>query len=134
MQLTNGEILAANSVFGALFNAKWPIKTAFQLARLGAELTAEAKLINDVRENFIENHGTKDEKTGQFRIMPRIRNEAGEETDNPARTEFMATWAELLSTENTVKLDAKIRLPDGVAVVIEPAVLVALDKFIEEAR
>jgi hypothetical protein len=120
MKLTNGEILAARESFHKLFELKWPVKVSYKLARLGAELNEQLKLIEDVRNSLIKQHGAPNEK-GQFQIK----------NTDPGWESYVQEWTELLNQETEVPLEGKIKLPDSGYVNIEPVVLMNLEKFIE---
>jgi len=119
VKLTNGEIFNAKDPLQKLLYEKLPVKTSYGLAKLAAKLDAQLQVIEKVRQGLITTYGEKD-------------------PDNPARTnvlpqmegfqKFMAEYGELMAQEVEIVFDV-VTLPDTLEV--EPATLMALDKFIE---
>ena len=134
MKLTNLEIWIANPNLQTLSQQKLPIRTSFALVKLSQALKSHLEAIEETRKILVNKFGTPDEKTGQPAIAP----------NTPAMEAFSAEGLELLKGEVEVDFKDKIRLPEKVAATcdkcphnmdrmleIEPAILLALDKFVE---
>ncbi len=116
-KVTNGDIIVAQSVFPKVMAQPWPVKIAFQLVKLGAELNKQAQPIHETRNAIITKHGTPDEQ-GRARVT----------SGDPGWEGFVKEWTELLEQAVDFPLDPVV-LPD-VAASITPEVLVALEKFV----
>jgi hypothetical protein len=121
MEITNGEIWIAREPLSKILQKEWPVKTAFQLAKLSREIHTGFILIETMRNDLIKKYGKLNEETKRVEIAQNSEN----------WPMFVNDWTELLGQVTKIDLEAKIRIPDGTIVCIEPAVLIALDKFIE---
>jgi hypothetical protein len=128
VKVTNGDIWAATSPqdpegkeqppLSLLLSERWPVKTAYWLARLARKLGGPKNDISQVREQLIKEHGkTRDD--GQVGI-------SGMDDTWPA---FVAAYGELMAQEVEVDID-KIVLPDVDGVEIKPTTLMMLEAFI----
>lgn len=121
MELTNGEIFNAREPLKELVNQKFPVKTSYALAKLGAKLNDQLKIIEEVRQKLVATYGGKDpENPMVVKIEP---------TDNNFG-KFMQEFGELMSEKVDIDIEV-VTLPDTLEV--EPATLMALDKFIKVA-
>ncbi|MCK9569537.1 hypothetical protein M0R72_11410 [Candidatus Pacearchaeota archaeon] len=115
MKLTNGQIFTAGQALPKLMGQKLPVQTSVRIVRLAQEIDIHLAVINSVRKNLIEQYGEGDPKS----IQP----------NTPAMEIFAKDWGALLAEESDVSFGEKIKLPWTVE--IEPAILVALEPFIE---
>ena len=118
MKLTNGEILNAKGPLGELVQQKFPVKTSLELVRLVQKLNEFLIPIETVRDGLVTTYGKPSETNAQsFEIRPGDEN----------WPKFSAELAELVTQEVEVVFK-KVQLPETLE--IEPAVVMALDKFI----
>ena len=119
MKLTNGEIFNAKGPLEKLLSEKLPVKVSYGLAKLAAKLNDQLQIIEKVRNGLIQTYGEKDpDNPMQIRISPQSEN----------FPKFAEEYGELMSQEVEIVFDV-VTLPDTLEV--EPAVLMALDKFIK---
>ncbi len=119
MKLTNGEIFNAKAPLEKLLNEKLPVKASYGLAKLAAKLNDQLGVIEKVRNGLIQTYGDKDpDNPQQIRVDPR----------SEGFSKFMGELGELMTQEVEIVFDV-VTLPDTLEV--EPAVLMALDKFIK---
>ena len=119
MKLTNGEIFNAKVPLGQLSANKFPVKVSYGLAKLASKLNDQLQVIEKVRQGLIETYGEKDpENPKQTRVTPESEN----------WLKFVEEYGELMSQEVEVVFDA-VTLPETLE--IEPAVLMALEKFVK---
>lgn len=122
MKLKNGDIQGAVRPLQSLIQEKFPVSTSFALVKLVNKLNEPLKDIDGVRKQLIEKYNTK--KEGE---------RAEVEQDKPQFIQFNNDWMELMDQEVELKFD-KVKVPlnqNGHELMIEPALLMALDKFIE---
>ena len=118
MKLTNGEIFNAKEPLQKLLQEKLPVKASYGLAKLASKLHDQLEVIEKVRNGLIQTHGEQDpENPQQTRIVPGSGN----------WSKFAEEYGELMSQTIEIVFDV-VTLPDTLEV--EPAVLMALDKFI----
>ena len=118
MKLTNGEIFNARVPFQQLVANKFPVKTSLALVKLIHKLNEVMEPVEQVRSGLVKTYGKPDEKNpNQARVSP------GDENWDKFQEEF----SELMSQEVEVVFQ-KVELPETLE--IEPAVLMALEKFI----
>ena len=124
MQITNGDVWQATNKQGSLspiqelLAEKWPVKTAYWLARLARKLDGPANDIEAVRVPLVQQYGEETTK-GQYTIP------AGSEK----WTEFVAAFNELLA--QTVEIDVeKITLPESNGNTLKPNTLLAMEAFL----
>ena len=120
MKLTNEEIFVAYEPLQRLLNERFPVKTSYELAQMANKLKDQFEIIEKVKDGLVKTYGKADE-------------------DNPTRTEvkpesdqfpkFIEEMDELFAKETEVVLE-KVKIPQGVEVNIEPATLMALEKFV----
>lgn len=122
MKVSNGEVFNANEPLVALLKVEWPVKVSYALARLAAKLSDQFNIVEEVRRGLISKHG-----------------EVGEHGDVavPEGTEafkkFVVEYNELMEQEVELVIET-VRLPseaDGKPIMVAPATLMALEKFIE---
>ena len=119
MKLTNAEIYNAKEPLGTLLKEKFPVKVSYGLAKLVAKLDGQLKVIETVRQGLIETYGEKDhDNPEQIRVLPGMEG----------FSRFLEEYGELMSQSIEIVFDV-VTLPDTLE--IEPAVLMALDKFIK---
>lgn len=121
MKLTNAEILNVKGPIQQLIQQKLPIKTSLALLKLVRKLNEFLIPAEQVRDGLVRTYGEPDEANP---------NQIGVKPDSKNWKKFMEEYAELLSQENEVVFE-KVSLPDTLE--IEPAVLMALEKFIKIA-
>ncbi|MDO8673044.1 MAG: hypothetical protein Q7O66_16675 [Dehalococcoidia bacterium] len=131
MKATNGDIWEATSLGGVppnqtppplqeLLGERWPVKTAYWLARLARKLGGLRADIDVVRTGLIRQHGTTGEN-GQTAIKP------GDEH----WTEFVEAHNELMSQEIDIEGIDKIALPGTNGCECKPLTLLALEAFVD---
>ena len=140
--LTNGAIWESRGAMDVLLNYRFPIRVSHELVKLTQKLNGEIKAIDESRQVLRAKHFTNLET--QKVETPKYDTPEWEKfTTTPAYEAFDAEWKELLAME--VKMNfTKVKLPETVAATcdkchtnmdrpleIEPAVLLALDEFIE---
>lgn len=119
MELTNAEIFNAKGSFEKLLACKLPVKTSYALVKMVTQINEHITIIEQVRSKLIQNYGIEDEKRkGFFRVTQ----------DCPEYSKFLEEFGELMSQKVNIKIDP-VPLPDTLE--IEPAVLMALDKFVK---
>ena len=119
MKLTNGEIFNAKEPLGKLIQEKLPVKVSYGLAKLAAKLNDKLQVIEEVRQGLITTYGEKDpDNPMQTRVLPQ----------SEGFPKFAEEMGELMAQEVEMVFDV-VTLPDMLEV--EPAVLMALDKFIK---
>ena len=155
MKLTSGEIFAAREPLTQLIQQKFPIMVSYKLAKLASAIQGELKIIEELRNNLIKEHGIADEANPQQITVPTIIEKKDDDgkvvmangksvmIPNPGFIKFLDEVNELMAQEVKLVVD-KVKLPEMVAstcdkchhnmdkaLEIEPAVLMLLDKFIE---
>ena len=119
MKLTNGEIFNAREPMQKLMAEKMPVKVSYGLAKLVAKLEGQLQVIEKVRQGLITTYGEQDpDNSTQTMVLPQMEG----------FPRFMEEYGELMSQEVEIVVDV-VTLPDTLEV--EPAVLMALDKFIK---
>ncbi len=119
MNLTNGEIFNAKEPLEKLLQEKLPVKASYGLAKLAAKLNDQFQVIEKVRLGLIQTYGEKDSSNPQqIRVVPGSKK----------FPKFAEEYGELMAQEVEIVFDV-VTLPDTLEV--EPAVLMALDKFIK---
>ena len=119
MKLTNGEIFNAREPLAKIMAEKFPVKTSYGLAKLAAKLNDQLQIIEKVRQGLIETYGEKTpDNPMEIRVNPQ----------SEGFLKFTSELGELFSQEVEIVFDV-VTLPD--ALEIEPAILMALDKFIK---
>ncbi|MBA7632060.1 hypothetical protein ES703_39602 [subsurface metagenome] len=98
---------------------KFPVKVSYGLAKLASKLDVQLGVIEKVRQGLIQTYGEKDkDNPQQIRVDPQ----------SESFPKFAEELGELMSQEIEIVFDV-VTLPDTLEV--EPAVLMALDKFIK---
>jgi len=134
VQLKNREVFLARVPLENLMSIKLPVKTSYQVAKLANKIQGQLKVIDDVRNGLIKNHGTQDEKN-QWKVEPGSEN----------MERFVLEFEELMDQDVEIIFDV-IKLPTKIAGTcdachhnmdrefeIEASVLMALEKFVEVA-
>jgi len=119
MKLTNGEIFSAKVPLQQLTANKFPVKTSLALVRLSQKLNEFLVPIEQVREGLIKTYGKPN---------PENPHQASVKPDDENWDKFVAEFTELMAQEVEVVFEA-VELPDTLE--IEPAILMALEKFIK---
>lgn len=129
MKVKNGDIwLATNTVppepspLQALMVERWPVKTAYWLAKLAKQLIAEHTVIDQVRNDLIKQHGSPNE-TGQLFVTP----------GQDHWEEFVAAYNELMDQELDIEGINKIVLPEANGCEVKAATLLGMMAFVEVA-
>ena len=119
MKLTNLEIFNAKEPLQKLLSEKLPVKVSYGLAKLAAKLNDQLGVIDKVRQGLIQTYGEKDpDNPQQIKVSPQ----------SEGFPKFADEYGELMTQEVELVIDV-VTLPDTLEV--EPAVLMALDKFIK---
>ncbi len=122
MKLTNNEVWNSRESLLKLMEERFPVKTAYELAKLARKLKDQYEVIEDVRNGLVQTYGEKNE-SGQVSVETTSKNWA----------KFLEELTELMDTEVEIVCN-KVRLPEKVdekTIAIEPTVLMALERFIE---
>lgn len=123
MKVLNGDIFNAKEPLEKVIQLPLPVKTSLQVAKFANKLGEELKAIEDVRMGLIQKYGKKSEDGQQISV----------DQTSPNYGKFIDEFNELMMTKTELVVD-KIKLPsnvDGKELNIEPATLMALEKFIE---
>jgi hypothetical protein len=135
MKFKNEDIYVAlggqEPLFSKLTGMKWPVRTAYALAKMASKLNDQFKVIEDVRLGLIKRYGEVNEK-GNTEIKQTVLKD-GIETPNPLWAAFVGEFNELMGQEVEIVVE-KVKLPQKTGttdVEIEPNILLALEKFIE---
>jgi hypothetical protein len=119
MELTNNEIANAKVSLDRLCQEKLPIQIAWELAKISNILAKPIDVFVRVRQGLFARYEIKQEqKDGQVIL-----------TSGAGRMEEFAKEFEELLDLTTEIMVAKVKLPDTLE--IEPATLVALERFVE---
>ncbi len=118
MKLTNAEIFNVKEPLQQLVAMKFPIKTSLALAKLVQKLNEHLIPAEQVKDGLVKTYGKPDPKNSQS-----IQIQPGDEK----WSKFAKEYAELMAQEVEVVFQ-KVALPDTLE--IEPAVVMALEKFI----
>jgi len=132
VKLTNKDIFVAREPLQKLLGEKFPVKISYGLAKLAKKLNDQLEVIEEVRQSLIKKYGESNEK-GQMEVKQ----------DGENWGKFIEEFNELMAQEVEIVL-GKVKLPEKVASTcdkcnhsmdksyeIEPALLMALDKFVE---
>ena len=133
MKLTNGDIFGAQESLRKLIEQKFPVMVSYKLSKLAAKLNEQLKVIEEVRMGLVRKYGETDDKSRNLAVK----------RDGANWDKFVEEFNELLSQEVEIVVE-KVKLPEKTATtcdkcnhnmdtsfVIEPTVLMALDKFVE---
>ena len=136
MKVKNNEILNAVGALNKLLEVKLPVRTSFQIAKLASKIKEPLEAFNKVRDGLVKTYGVTSEQgtTPGSTII---------KTKNPEDLQkFADEFEELMNQETELVVDT-IKLPEKVAATcdachhnmdksleIEPAILVALERFI----
>lgn len=121
MKLTNNEVWNSRESLLKLMEERFPVKTAYELAKLARKLKDQYEVIEDVRNGLVQTYGEKN-ASGQVVVETTSKNWA----------KFLSELTELMDTEVEI-VYSKVDLPEKVdekTIAIEPSVLVALEKFV----
>jgi len=119
VKLTNGEIFKAKEPLSKLMAEKFPVKVSYGLAKLASKLDGQLQVIEKVRQGLIVTYGEKDKDNPMnTRVVP----------GSDKWLKFATEYDELMSQTTEIVIDV-VTLPDTLE--IEPAILMALDKFIK---
>ena len=119
MKLKNGEIFNAKEPLQKLLSERLPVKASYGLAKLAAKLDDQLLIIEKVRQGLFQTYGEPNpQNMTQLRIDPQSEN----------FPKFAEEMGELMTQEVEIVFDV-VTLPDTLE--IEPATLMALDKFIK---
>lgn len=118
MKVTNGEVWAAKEPLQALLSERWPVKTAYWLAKLARKLNEQHATVEAVRVQLIKRYGEANDQ-GQTVVRQDGENWAA----------FARAFEELMALE--VEIDAEpVALPDAEGVMLTPETLMALEPFV----
>ena len=132
MKLLNADVFQAREPLQKLLGEKFPVKTAYGLAKLSSKLNEQLKVIEEVRNGLVKKYGIIDDK-GQTSVKP----------DSPNWEKFVEEFNELMEQETEIVFD-KVKLPEKIASTcdqckhnmeksyeVEASTLMSLNKFIE---
>lgn len=122
MKLKNGEIFEAKEPLQSLLDQKLPVVISYKLAKMSHKLNEQLKVIENVRNGLVTKHG-KPNNNGQASIRPGDEN----------WKQFVEEIDELMAMEVEIVIE-KVKLPEKIddkPLLIEPKVLMFLDKFVE---
>ena len=123
MELLNMEIFGAVNALNTIFEMELPVRTSLSLAKLINKLNEPFLSIEKVRVGLVNKYGEKDSETNQTSIKP----------DNENFPKFLGEYNELMSQKTEIVFDT-VMLPqevNGKPLIIKPALMVALVKFVE---
>jgi len=115
MKLLNGEILDSREPLQILLGKQLPVKVSYALARMAIKLGEEWKAIEEVRKGLVKRYGESDK-------------------DNPNKHSVDLAGDKYPKFVEEFEALMKVKLPeevDGKPLEIKPAILMALEKFIE---
>ncbi len=121
MKISNAELMNVKVPLQELAKVKLPVKTSLEVLRLIQKLNEFLVPAETVMNNLIKQYGhpeTDAPNSGRVVILPGDDN----------FKKYMEELAELVEQENEIVF-TKVKLPDTLE--IEPAVLMALEKFIK---
>jgi hypothetical protein len=133
LNVKNSDLYAAREALKKVNEHRFPVKTSFGLAKLGARVNDACKPIDTCRDELLKKFG---------------KNEDGRtfiNANSPNWPDFEREFTELMDMEAEIKVDV-VKLPEKVSATcdkcnhnmdrpleIEPSVLMALEKFVEVA-
>ena len=153
MKLTNGEIFNAKEPLQKLLAEKPPFEVSYGLAILASKLDPQLGVIEKVRQGLFKTYGTPNPDNPQQLKAPQPTIPDGSElkdgggnsildgggnptfnmVENPQAVKFVSEYNELMSKEVEIVLDV-VEIPSTVELNIEPAVILALMKFIKMVK
>lgn len=123
MKVRNGEIFAAKEPLAKLAEKEFPVKVSYGLAKLANKLNEQYVVIEQVRNGLVQKYGEPVNGSANQLSVPQ---------DSEGFPKFVSEFNELL--EQTAELVFEtVLLPemvDGVALQIEPSILMALEQFV----
>ena len=132
MKLSNGDVFLSREPLQKLMGEKFPVKTAYGLAKLSNKLNEQLKVIDEVRNGLIKKYGETDDK-GNLQVKQ----------ESPNWIKFVEEFKELMAQEVEIVFE-KVKLPENVAATcdkcshnmdrryeVEASILMSLDKFVE---
>ncbi len=141
MKLTNAEIFNTKEPLTKLLQERMPVKTSYGLAKLASKLNAQLMIIEKTRQAMFEAYGNPDpsnmSKLQVLEFIPvkdgngePIKDKDGNVTleRNPSYAKFLDEIKILFEVEIDIEIEV-VTLPDTLE--IEPAVLMALEKFVK---
>lgn len=121
MKVTNAELFNVKEPLMALAKVKLPVNTSLAVLKLIRKLNEHLIPAEEVKNNLVKQYGSKRPdapNSEQISIQPGDAN----------FSKFAVEFGELMLQENEIVID-KVTLPNTLE--IEPAVLMALEKFIK---
>jgi len=132
LKLSNGDVFLSREPLQKLMGEKFPVKTAYGLAKLSNKLNEQLKVIDEVRNGLIKKYGETDGK-GNLQVKQ----------ESPNWIKFVEEFKELMAQEVEIVFE-KVKLPENVAATcdkcshnmdrryeVEASILMSLDKFVE---
>jgi hypothetical protein len=118
MKVTNLDIWQAREPLQTLLEERWPVKTAYWLAKLARKLNEQRATIEAVRVKLVKQYGEQDER-GQMQVKP----------DSPLWAAFACEFNDLLALE--VEIDGEaVALPEVEGLTLKPETLLVLEPFV----
>ncbi len=135
MLLKNGEIFNAKEPLQKLLGEKPPFEVSYGLAILASKLDSQLGVIEKVRQGLFQTYGTPNPENPQQLKPPQpmIEDDNKKMVENPQAVKFVSEYNELMSKEIEIVLDI-VEIPSTIELNIEPAVLMALMKFIKMVK
>jgi len=130
VKVTNGEIYNSRESLEMLSMMSLPVLVSLQVAKLSSKLNGLRGIIESVRIGLVNKHGQTQESEEMVVIFP---NDPLCRPVSPDWEKFASEYSKLMTTEAEVDAEP-IRLPrevDGKPLLIQPSILIALEKFIE---
>ncbi len=132
MKLTNGEIFNAKGPLLKLLEEKPPFAVSYGLAMLASKLDDQLGVIEKVRQGLFKTYGSPNPENPQQLLPPPaiIEDDNKNMVENPQAVKFVSEYNELMAKEVEIVLDV-VEIPSTIELNIEPAVILALMKFIK---
>ena len=122
MELTNNEVWNSRESLLKLMEERFPVKTAYELAKLASKLKDQYEVIEGVRNGLVQTYGEKND-VGQVTV----------ETTSENFPKFLSELTELMDMEIEI-VCKQVRLPEKIdekTIAIEPNILMALENFVK---
>ncbi len=119
MKVTNAELFNVKEPLQQLMANKFPVKTSLALAKLVQKVNHHLIPAEETKDGLVRHYGKKN---------PKDPTQIGVEPGDANWAEFAKEYAEL--SQQTVELVfERVQLPETLE--IEPAILMALEKFVK---
>jgi len=135
MKLTNGEIFSAKEPLQRLLAEKPPFAVSYGLAMLASKLDSQIGVVEKVRQGLFQTYGNPNPENPRQLMPPEpmIEGDNKKFVENPQAKKFVEEYNELMAKEIEIVIDI-VEIPSTMELNIEPAVLLALMKFIKMVK